>query len=299
MRGRPPRLTQRPEQGFGLLIFVVIVLAVAVALVTGYWSTLAYQQKNAQLVQQQAYLAQAQRSLQAYYQQNAYVLDQSGLGNVTTIGGLLAAAGVQRQYGMQAALSQVLASPEGLSYRVVVLYLPSDTDSANPPGLTTFGTTGAFTSCSTSGPCAPRAYVVFSSLGIERTLDKATDDLLSTVAAKAQVYFSDRQRAEDPERNVYNNYFLTPYLACDATPEDLDCLPNFTNLSGTDGNGNLVLTRTAVNLGLSPFETVSAWGQPIQATNENGVSPSPPYTMLFRAETPAGTYLTKTAVEQL
>lgn len=299
MSGRTPCLAQRSEQGFGLLIFVVIVLTIAVALVTGYWSTLAYRQKNTEAAQQQAYLSQVQATLQAYYRQNAFTLDQAGLGNTTTASGLLAAAGVQSSYGMKAVLSRVLTSPEGLAYRAVAMYLPSDTDSANPPDLASFVATGVFTSCAHSGPCAPRPYVVFSSLGIERELDKATEDLLNTVAAKAQVYFSDRQRAEDPERNVYNNYFLTPYLACDATPEDLDCLPNFTNLSGFDSSGNLVLSRTATNLGLSPSETVSAWGQPIQATNEAGVSSVPPYTMLFRAETPAGTYITKTAVEQL
>lgn len=288
------------QQGFGLLVFVIMTAVVAFSIVIGYSGILARTQGNQLVANQQRYLNDAKAAVLTFYEQHAFSIDEQSMSNTTTIAQIISGANVPTRYVMQSALSNILTSPEGLRYRAVALWLPSDSDVDNPPDLAKFIATGQFVSCiNTSAYCAPRQSAVFDSADIEREFAKQTVARLERVAMKAQSYFKART-LQDPERNVSVNYFRTPSGNCEVSPMDLQCLNNYTPLANLAGSGTFVPTRTAKNLGLSDDEQVSAWGRPIEASNlTDAVTDDTPYTMVFRAATPAGTYYTIKAVQQL
>ena len=307
---------RRNQEGAGLLALVTVLMAVAVAFVIGYESNLAAKVKNTAYDERMAYLQQLQAGVGAFYAQHAFELDQLGMGNPYTAQDILDDSGEPLRYGVSAKLSDVLLDPGGVAFRVLVLYLRSDTDTLNPPDFSNFASQGKFVSCvSSSQPCARRAYVIFSSLALERRFERSTEERLDTLAAKAQVYFSDRRQL-DPEKDITRNYFNSPYGACNGSPLDLGCFDSFT--SGTGNNtlatqntdGSWALTDAAKNLGASAYDVVDAWGNPIQASNNTldidtflgkslTAAQAPPFVMLFRALTPGGTYIEKSAIEPL
>jgi hypothetical protein len=288
------------QQGFGLLVFVIITAIVSLSIVLGYSGILTRSQANQLARNQQRYLAEAKNAVLAFYEPHAFAIDQQSMSNTTTIEEILAGANVPVRFGMQAALSKVLASPEGVPYRAVALWLPSETDETNPPDLATFISTGRFVSCiNSTADCATRQFQVFNSADLERELAKRTIARLERVAMKAQSYFKARM-LQDPERNVSVNYFRTPEGSCEVLPMDLQCLDNYTPLATIDASANLTASRTAINIGLSADELVSGWGRPIEGSNlTDSVTDDTPYTMVFRAATPAGTFYTVKAVQQL
>lgn len=310
---RPFRKTQG---GAGLLAMVVVIMAIAVAFVIGYGSNLAQKVKNDAYTQKMAYLQQVQAGILDFYQQHAFSLDQVGLGNPYTAQDLLNNSGEPIRYQVQAKLSNVLLDSSGVPYRVVVLYTPSDTDALNPPDLSNFASQGVFSSClDPTKSCAKRAFVVFSSLQLERQLTQDTEKRLSTLAAKAEVYFADRRQL-DPEKDISRNYFNSPYGSCNGDPLDLGCFSSFDSGTGSNSlatentDGSWSLTSVAKNLGASLYDSMDAWGNPILASNNTSdinaflgrsltAPQSPPFVMLFRAYTPAGTYLQKAAIEPL
>jgi len=286
------------QQGFGLLVFVVISSIVALSIVVGYSGILARSQANQLISNQQRYLNSAKTSVMSFYERNAYAIDERSMSNTTTIAQILAGANVPVRYGLQAQLSNVLTSPEGLPYRAVALWLPSETDGTNPPDVARFITTGQFMSCSNGSLCAVRQFQVFDSADIERRKAKQTIALLELTAMKAQSYFKARL-LQDPERNVSVNYFRAPSGVCRVQPMDLECLDNYTPLA-TIGGGGVTPSITATNIGLTTGELVSAWGRPIEASNlTDSVTDDVPYAMSFRAATPAGTFYKVKAVQQL
>jgi len=294
------RPSPQRQQGFGLLVFVIITAIVALSLVVGYSGVLTRTHANQVVANHQQYLAESRVALLTFYEKHAYAIDEQSMSNTTTIEQLLAGANVPTRYGMRAALSNILVSPEGLRYRAVALWLPSETDEANPPNIAQFITTGQFKDCiNGAANCADRSFVVFDSADIQRDFAKRTIARLEKVAMKAQSYFKART-LQDPERNVSVNYFRNPSGGCEVMPMDLQCLNNYTPLAMPDGSGKLTPSRTAINLGLSDEELVSAWGRPIEASNlTDAVTDDTPYTMVFRAATPAGTFYTVRAVQQL
>lgn len=295
------RPSPQRQQGFGLLLFVVITAILAFSIVIGYSGVLTRTQANRLVVNQQRYLTEARTQVLTFYERHAFSLDQQSLSNPVSAEDLLNGANVRARYGMQAALSKVLVTPEGLRYRAMALWLPSDTDGSNPPDLGRFLETGQFVSCANgSADCAPRNYVVFDSAEIQRELARQTQARLERVAMKAQSYFKARL-LQDPERNVSVNYFRAPTAGnCMVMPIDLECLDTYTPLATLDASGALTASRTARNLGLSDEELLSAWGRPIEASNlADSVTDDSPFTMAFRALTPWGTFYTVKAVQQL
>lgn len=292
------RPSPKRQQGFGLLVFVIATAIVAFSIVLGYSGILARAQANQLVANQEKYLASAKTAVLAFYERNAYAIDEQSMSNTTTIAQILAGANVPVRYDLQAALSRVLVSPEGVSYRAVALWLPAETDGTNPPNIANFINTGKFISCSNASTCAARQVQVFDSASIERALAKRTMAQLEQIAMKAQSYFKARM-LQDPERNVSVNYFRAPSGVCQAQPMDLECLNTYTPLAAV-GGGGAVSSTTAKNLGLSDAELISAWGRPIEASNLiDSVTDDTPYAMSFRAATPAGTFYKVKAVQQL
>jgi type II secretory pathway pseudopilin PulG len=293
------RPSPQRQQGFGLLVFVIATAIVALSIVLGYSGILARAQANQLVTNQEKYLAAAKSSVLAFYERNAYAIDERSMSNTTTIAQILAGANVPVRYDLQSALSNVLVSPEGLSYRVVALWLPSETDATNPPNISNFISTGNFISCSNASSCAARQVQVFDSASIERDKAKRTNAQLMQIAMKAQSYFKARL-LQDPERNVSVNYFRAPAGVCQVQPMDLECLNVYTPLATSGAGSAAIPSTTAKNLGLSDAELVSAWGRPIEASNLiDSFTDDTPYAMSFRAATPAGTFYKIKAVEQL
>lgn len=293
-RSRPLR-----QQGFGLLIFVIIVATIAFGLVVGYSSVLTRQTANQVPARDEAYLTAAMAQAAASWREAAFWLDELSPSNAFTVDDLLKNANVQLQYGAQAALSDVLMA-EGVSYRTLVIYMPSDSDAVNPPDLTAFQTTGEFSPCTNpSAYCAPRLYKTYSSFDLQKELAKEAQARLAKVAFKAQSYFKARMLLE-PERNVSVNYFRKPLGECVSASNDLGCLDTYQPLAIHDTAGGYSTSEVAQHLGLTAEELFSPWGPPIEASNlEDSETSAPPYTMSFRAANPWGGYFVVKATQAL
>lgn len=294
------RHNSRPQQGFGLLIFVIVTAVIAFSLVVGYTGVLTKSQANRLQATQSDYLSEVRTQVMAFYQRKAFALDQQSMSNPVSVNDLLAGALVRKRFGLQAALSDVLSLPDGVRYRRIAVWLPSDTDTDNPPDLSSFTQTGKFVSCTNLGsPCADRQMAVFDSIDLERELQKETQARLRHIALKAQAYFKART-LQDPERNISVNYFRPLANICTPRDMELECLDIYTPLSVPAIGGALVPSRTASTLGLTGAELVSAWGLPIEASNvQDAVTDDTPFTMVFRAARPSGGYYSIRAIQQL
>lgn len=286
------------QQGFGLLAFVLVTAVVAFSLVVGYSGTMVRQHYNSLQARNEAWLKVQEEAIRGLWREEAFRIDQASASNPYTAEDILKAASVSLQWGAQAQLSRVLTEGD-FSYRVLVLYLPSETDTANPPALAQFELTGVFQSCTNpTADCSARQYAVISSYDLQKELTREAQARLNKVAYRAQAHFKARMLL-DPERNVGVNYFRKPSGACLTDPADLDCLDTYTPLASQAPSGWAV-TPTAKALQLTDEELVSPWGQPIEASNLlDSETTAPPFTMAFRVPKPAGGYLSAKAVQQL
>jgi len=294
------RLSPKRQQGFGLLVFVLIATTIALSLVLGYSGLLTRQEAQQRTAKLQAYLSDARSQILSFYGRNLAQIDSVSLGNNTSVNDLLAGGNVNVRYGLQAALSKPLASDSGLYYRRVVLYMPSETDGDNPPNIAAFVNSGDFQSCTDmSKLCGTRTYVVFDSLTLEKAALAETKHRLEEVAYKAQAYFKARMLL-DPEHNVSVDYFRPAYGGCSPGLNDLQCLDTYTPLAVLSAGSWATQTNLPATIGLTNDELISAWGDPIQASNlADSQTGSPPFTMMFRAPSPFGGFYSVTAVQQI
>lgn len=280
------------QQGFGLLLMVVLMSMVTLMFVTGYSGLLTQQAANSLKASQQKYLLQSAQSLGAVWDTHALTLDNPVSGNSVTAADIYRLAGIAPRYGMQLAVSNVLTlSPEGIPYRNAVVYLPTETDTVNPPNLAHFLATGQFISCM-NGPtdCDERQFKVFSSAELERRFYNETHYRLQQVAAKAQAYFKARM-LQDPERAIDINYFRRPAGVCSSTSQDIGCIDAYVELRHQ---------WAATVFGLAAEELETAWGNPIEVSNlQDSSTAATPFSMSFRARMPNGTYMTVRAVQQI
>lgn len=286
------------QQGFGLLAFVLATAVVAFSLVVGYSGTMVRQHYNSLQQRNEAWLKEQEDAIRSLWREEAFRIDQASASNPYTVEDILKAASVNLRWEAQARLSRVLTEGE-FSYRVLVLYLPSESDVTNPPNLAQFELTGVFQPCSNmAAECAPRQFVLISSYDLQKELTREAQARLNKVAYRAQAHFKARMLL-DPERNVGVNYFRKPSGSCVASPADLDCLDTYTPLASQTPGGWSV-SPTAKALQLTDEELVSPWGQPIEASNLlDSETTAPPFTMAFRVPKPAGGYLSAKAVQQL
>lgn len=286
------RPTPSRQQGFGLLILVVLTAMVTLMFVTGYSGLLTQQAANTLKATQERYLLETSKSLEAVWEQHAATLDAPG--NTATSADILRMTGISPRHGSQLLLSNVLFSTvDNLTYRNAVIYVPTDSDTTNPPNLAHFLATGEFISCTNSSePCDTRVFRVFSSLETQRKKSAETYFRLQKVAAKAQSYFKARMMA-DPEHAIDINYFRAPSGSCNATPAmDLGC--------SMDTYQPLHSQAARLMFGLSDEELYTAWNTPIEVSNlQDSSTTAVPFSMAFRARRPLGDYVIVRAVQQL
>lgn len=286
------------QQGFGLLAFVLATAVVAFSLVVGYSGTMVRQHYNSLQARNEAWLKEQEEAIRGLWREEAFRIDQASASNPYTVEDILKASSVTLRWNAEARLSKVLTEGD-FSYRVLVLYMPSESDSTNPPNLAQFELTGVFQPCANAAAeCAPRQFVVISSYDLQKEMTREAQARLNKVAYRAQAQFKARMLL-DPERNVGVNYFRKPSGSCLGSPADLDCLDTYTPLA-SQTPGGWSLTPTAKALQLTDEELVSPWGHPIEASNlQDSESTAPPFTMAFRVPKPSGGFLSAKAVQQL
>jgi hypothetical protein len=275
------------QQGFGLLVFVLLLAAIAFFVVVAYAGILTRQVANELPRKKQEALLQAMEQVRGYWRANAINLDAPG--STLTAQALVDNAGLSLRYGMQAEVSNLL-SKNGTTYRKVLLYSQA-TDDAAPLDLARFRTTGEINPCPIATDCGWH-WAVFDSFNeIHQGYSSEALSRLRRVAFKAQAYFKARN-LQDPERNISVNYFRSPSGNCVVLPQDLGCADTYTPL--------VELPQMVKNLGLSAEELYSPWGTPIEASNlQDSETTELPFTMAFRVRKPDGSYYTVKAVQQI
>lgn len=298
---RTPRPIPSNQKGFGLLIFIAIVGVIAFSIVLATSALFVKKSVLDAKAKQTAYLSDLKQDLTEYWHQNASILDKHD-GGVISTQTLVQSASLRLKHNVEINVSNILTSPEGISYRKVAAWIPSDATYSNPPQVASFISSGTFIPCTdvstTDDACTSLNYMVFDSLDVEKKLRADTMDRLQRVALKAQALFQARVYS-DPDRDISINRFI-PVRGCsdaERDPTELECLKVLTPLA-TVAFGSIIPSTTANVLSLTSDELVTAWGDPILAINDMGES-SPPYTMVFRARTPYGTSIDLRAVQQL
>jgi hypothetical protein len=289
------------QQGFGLLMFVLVLGIIAFTLVLGYSGTLSRQQTNTLEQSQKQYVADSMAQVSRMWKTNALALDNTSGSNTVTAQEVLRLSSVQLRYGASVALSRVLLDPMSNSaYRVFALYLPTTEDETAPFDAAAFESSGELPTCAGSTEsCTRRVLGTFSSLRVQRDLAVETEARLRRIASKAQAYFKARM-LQDPERNISVNYFRKPSGDCQVHEMDLGCMDTYVPLVELESFGELRATRVAQNLGLGSQELLSGWGSPIEVSNlEDSKVSASPFSMAFRARTPTGETLTIFAVQPL
>lgn len=288
------------QQGFGLLAFVMAAAVVAFSLVIGYSGLMVRQHHNDLQERNEALLAEYERGVRELWREKAHLIDQASEteSNNYTAEDILSAAGVSLRGLAEAHLSDVFKEGD-FSYRVMVIFFPTDTDDRNPPDIAEFKKTGKFQSCKNPQEvCAQRQFVVISSYDMQKELIREAQARLNRVAYRAQAHFKARMLLE-PEKSITVNYFRKPFGECVTVEADLDCLDTYTPLLSISPAGAEML-HAAKALQLTDEELVSPWGQPIEASNLlDSETESPPYTMAFRVLKPSGGYLVTKAVQPL
>lgn len=275
------------QQGFGLLVFVLILAAIAFFFVVAYAGILTRHVANELPRKKEEAVLQALEQVRGYWMANSATLDAPG--STVTAAGVIGATGVNLKYGSQLEVSNLLTK-NGATYRKVLIYSQL-TDDAQPLDLAKFVSTGEITPCPSATDCG-WVWAVFDSFSeIHQAYAIETQARLRRVAFKAQAYFKARNM-QDPERNISVNYFRKPSGNCVVLPQDLGCADTYTPLAN--------MPQMTRNLGLSAEELYSPWGTPIEASNlEDSETTNPPFTMAFRVKKPDGSYYTIKAVQQI
>ncbi|KWT98306.1 MULTISPECIES: hypothetical protein [unclassified Variovorax] len=315
------RLRPVRQEGFGLLVFVLMASVVALSIVLGYSGLLTREEANRRPAKMQALLEQYKTQVMGLYQQHATELDNPSAGNGVTFGDIFAGANIPVRHGLSGAMSNLLPGESGLLYRRIVLFYPSETDETNPPDLASFAATGEFKSCTDESlPCSPRQFITMDSRDIHRAALLETQRRLERVALKAQAFFKARM-LQDAEKNISVNYFRTPFGPSGpgvagnpcltdesidlANPSlrainELQCLDTYRPLVSLVGSTWVPQTNLPLVLGLASDELVSGWGAPIEASSwQDSETSEPPFTMVFRAPNPFGGYVTMRAIQQI
>jgi len=276
----PPR-----QQGGYFLIAITAALAViAFGFIIAYSSLLAKKQQQTLFLAQQAYMADVNSALTATYAQNAGTIDSITDANNWNATSFLSLAGIQLKWGAQVAFAQGLVQ-DGINYSVIVVWLPTNTDTTNPPNFNE--TTGAFVSCTnTQASCSPRAYAIISGLTIQATLQANAIKQLDTLAGIHQAYFK-AKLLQDPDKNIAINYFRAPDGNC-ANASNMPCIDTYTNES---------LTAIPGLLGISSDLLINPWGLPIEVSNNEGSSLSYPFSLSIKSETPWGSFINILAIQ--
>lgn len=282
LRGVGVRFSQSTQRGAAFLTLVAIVAAISLLFVIGQASWQSRQRLNELPRVRAERVDQAAAALRDWYRINAREIDSPAF-LVPTGPELLAAAGVPRQWGLEAGMTTTQLVRDQIRYRVLAVWAPSDDDTQVP----IFNAiTGELVLCPDAGDyCGTRAAARVEGFDIQAELYATTMRSLRSLAAAAQAYFHGKWLA-DPDHNLSVNYFRS----CVAARSELPCLDSWTDLSTT----TLLLA-----LQEPQSRAFDAWGGEVQALNGEDNDDNPPYRLAFRAQTPWGIPIVIYALQRL
>lgn len=268
---------KRQNSGSALLVFIVAVSVISLTLVVGLAHQFSVAQNLKLPERQQKYLRTINQQLELAYEARANDPEThpAGVRHADVPGGsdVLSWTTLQPKWGVSAIISNRLSHPDGFFYRRVAIWLPREGDSANPPDVAKFVSTGEFDPCRGS-TCPDRAFEIFDSMPDEQRRFDVTRKRMGYLALRAQSYFLTRQ-LQQPERNVSVNYFRDPVGACVRQARDIGCIDSWTRLESTP---------IPELLSLSSSDLVSSWGTPIEVINQapEAQTDDAPFTLVYR-----------------
>ena len=261
----------RTESGHAVLAMVAVVVTLSGAIVTG-WATIATRVQSDALAQvQQAYLEEVRAALLGWYAREIGRIDRTT--EAPDAASLLREAGIAARWGLRIAASDRLAR-DGISYRVIVAWLPGEADAS-----TLDPSTGRFTAV--GGP----RWISVSGFDLQAGAVSETRARLDRLARHLESAYRARLLS-DPSRDVTVNRFRARRCAAPAAGE-LPCIDDYMPV---DASG---LGQAA---GLDPLLGTNAWGGPIEASNGVDASQAIPFSMALRTSTPWGGTLAVFAV---
>lgn len=284
------------QNGFVVTALTAIVSAVALFIVIGSSTSFMLKKQADEKLSQQEYLEDFQKYARDWYELNAQNIDSNLFASDFSAERFLVESGFQLRYGAEVALSRRIESGV-LRYRNIVVWLPTDEDSTNPPLFDL--DTGDFQPCS-EAPCKERAFAVFSGKEVQARLLQRAQFQLDEIALKSQQYFKSRM-ISDSERDLTKNHFR-PEGFFSESPK----FPVLTGFTPVAGSSNLNLSEPVAGSVLDALSMGMAfsrnpWGVPIEVNNSSpeAENNTPPYTVLYRSITPWGQTLTRFAVQPL
>ncbi|TAM17715.1 MAG: hypothetical protein EPN65_09860 [Pandoraea sp.] len=276
------RHQQRQQRGFVALALMILLAGFVAMILTVLTRTTAQAGVGAPGAPG-AYLSSAEVAVRAWYRQNAASIDSPGF--AMTGPQILAAAGVMRQYGLQAAVSDELGLPCAggvdtcVAYRTIALWLPP----GSGPDTTVFDpTTGKLT------PAAHVTWAAISGQSIEQAALSQSLRALGDLQTGLQSYFLTRQQDDSTGTTDTNWFRASP---CGVASSALPCVDTWT---AGDQTGIPALA------GIDAHRFYDAWGQPIHVSNLlDSSSSATPYSMALKTVTPWGTTIEVEAVQPL
>lgn len=296
--GKPGRFlsSSNRQRGFAITAITAIVSAVALFIVIGTSTSFMLKNKADEQAAQREYLESFHGYAKEWYELNSANIDSNLFADEFNTERFLAESGFQLRYGAEVALSRRI-SAGSLRYRNIVVWLPTDEDSTNPPSFNL--DTGEFVSC-TEPPCKERLYTEFSGKEVQSQLLKKAQFQLDELALKSQQFFKSKMTS-DFERDLTKNHFRPEgFFSEEPKFPILDgyapVTGNFTGESLSPLSGS-VLDALSMNTSFSR----NPWGLPIEVNNSSpeAENNTPPYTVVYRSITPWGQALTRFAVQPL
>lgn len=291
--------TPKQQSGFGLVVFVAILGAIALSLVINPYSALLHEKKIGRESLNLKKVELVRNQVQSLYSRNLLSFDDS----VMSAGTLKARleSEIPDRGLVQLVVGDPKVAPDGTPYRRIMIYLPSETEQVNPPTFATYKTTNVWSDCTNpSARCDPPIRLEFSSEDLQRQTYQLAFSRMSKAVSKVQSFNKARWK-QDPEGSLVPNYFRVASNTCSMVePGDIGCISNYTALvSSTYPAASAYVHDAVAKLQLSPDELISPWGTPLEITNEEDSEyRSPPYTMAMRYKAPNGVYLKMYAVQQ-
>lgn len=289
----------KKQSGFGLVVFVAILGAVALSLVINPYASMLHEKKIGREKIGLKKVELVRNQVQSLYSRNLLSFDDSVM-TAATLKTRLEAEIPDRGL-VQFAVGDPKVAADGTPYRRIMVYLPSETHVENPPLLATYQSTNVWSDCTNmSNRCDPPIRMEFSSEDLQRQTYQLAYSRMMKAVSKVQSFNKARWK-QDPEGSLVPNYFRVASNNCSfKEPGDIGCISNYTALVSTTYPAASAFVHDAVaKLQLSPDELISPWGTPLEVSNEEDSEyRSPPYTMAMRYKAPNGVYLKMYAVQQ-
>lgn len=272
----------RRESGAAMLIFIVILVAIMSILTGTYIAEIGGMNIAANHRREQNYVDSVAAQLKSWYATHPLDMDQqqnpqmpSGCQKKSLKDCLLAAAGINRRYGIKLYIGARQQASNGYDYRKLAIWIPK-------PDLTgskrdQYSSAHALVSAQISGRAIEQHLWV-----------KANHELAQTASQWTSAYAA----WIDSNGNIRVDWFQPPSCGPYGDNKQMNCASSWTPIQQTG---------FALSTGVDA-KANNPWGLPVQLCNAaacGAQDQSVPYSALLRTQTPWGGQLEQTIVEPL